>query len=297
MWLWIVLICNHTAVWRLLYFTMCAKRTEALSRHRRCSKQNSATIFVVSTGCVVKLSFWPTLTLPFYEFFSVWLNIRAQWRNATIVQCTYLFLWSLMFKCKLEPNNIHNQAAKSKNWLFSQLIQMCLQYSERCRCFCNKLISMCASVCVYSAPVHLHVWTLFPQCSRVKYKREIWHFQESLLQAAALDLFPRTALFWKNHCIVIFYYSYDPLEVPQLPFLSGTLLPPFSSSSSLQCTAWPHSFTALITSKHSFPPHLSLSLLSSYTQHKPLTHSARCLPPLPWSTYFQLFFMLKKTVV
>lgn len=79
---------------------------------------------------------------------------------------------------------------------------------------------MCSCcVCPHRAPVHLHVWAPFPQRSRVKYKGEIWHFQESLLQAAALDLFPRTALFWKNHCIVIFYYSYDPLEVPQLPFL------------------------------------------------------------------------------
>lgn len=84
-----------------------------------------------------------------------------------------------------------------------------------CVCECGVGVLMCPR----SAPVHLHVWAPFPQCSRVKYKGEIWHFQESLLQAAALDLFPRTALFWKNHCIVIFYYSYDPLEVPQLPFL------------------------------------------------------------------------------
>lgn len=91
-----------------------------------------------------------------------------------------------------------------------------------------------------SAPVHLHVWTPFPQCSRVKYKGEIWHFRESLLQAAALDLFPRTALFWKNHCIVIFYYCYDPLEVPQLPFLwhiasfaSLLFLPPVRSLATL----------------------------------------------------------------
>lgn len=134
---------------------------------------------------------------------------------------------------------------------------------------------VCVCRCPHSAPVHLHVWTPFPQCSRVKHKREIWHFQESLLQAAALDLFPQTALFWKNHCIVIFYYPYDPLEVPQLPFLWHfallLFLPPVQRLATL-------ARRPLLPRSTCFPPHLSLSPLSSYTQHKPLTRSARRLP-------------------
>lgn len=148
--------------------------------------------------------------------------------------------------------------------------------------------------CVHGAPVHLCVWTPFPQCRRVKYKTEIWHFQESLLQAAALDLFPRTALFWKNHSIVIFYYSYDPQEVPQLPFLWHfaflVFLPPVQSLATLiHCSLLPRSTTSLLTSLCPF------SLLTLNTNRWPTAPAAS--PPLPWSTYFQLFFMLKKTVV
>lgn len=152
----------------------------------------------------------------------------------------------------------------------------------------------CVCRCVHGAPVHLCVWTPFPQCRRVKYKTEIWHFQESLLQAAALDLFPRTALFWKNHSIVIFYYSYDPLEVPQLPFLWHfaflLFLPPVQSLATLaHCSLLPRSTTSLLTSLCPF------SLLTLNTNRWPTAPAAS--PPLPWSTYFQLFFMLKKTVV
>lgn len=143
---------------------------------------------------------------------------------------------------------------------------------------------MCVRVkvflCVHSAPVHLHVWTAFPQCSRAKYKRVIWHFQESLLQAAALDLFPQTGLFWKNHCIVIFYYSYDPLEVLQLPFLWHfasfaflLFLPP------AQCFG-PHSFAAFVTSKTSPPTPTSLCpfpLLTLNTNHWPAAPAASLL--------------------
>lgn len=170
---------------------------------------------------------------------------------------------------------------------------MCLQ-----RWFCS---SLCACECVGVHAVHLSIYMserLFPQCSRVKYKGEIWHFQESLLQAAALDLLPRTALFWKNHCIVIFLWLLWSPRSPTIAsplalcFLRSPPLPP--SSAGLGYARSP----PLVTSKHSFPPHLSVSLLSPYTPHKPPTHGAPPPPSSPpWSTYFQLLFMLKKTVV
>lgn len=168
---------------------------------------------------------------------------------------------------------------------------MCLQCDKH---FCNNLsecmhVCVCMCVCVgfvmcpHCAPVHLHVWTPFPQCSRVKYKGEIWHFQGSLLQAAALDLFPRTALFWKNHCIVIFYYSCDPLEVPQLPFLwhfASSAFPPLPpSSAELGHTRspplLPQSGAFLLTSL------CPLSLLTLNTNRWPTAPAA---PPPPPST-------------
>lgn len=134
----------------------------------------------------------------------------------------------------------------------------------------------------------------FPQCSRVKYKGDIWHFQESLLQAAALDLFLWTALFWKNHCIVIFYYACDPLESPTIASPSGTLLP-FSVPPLPPLAALVHRPRPLKAQLPSSPlsvPSLLLHLTQTADPQRP--------PPpllLPWSTYFQLFFMLKKTVV
>ena len=69
---------------------------------------------------------------------------------------------------------------------------------------------------------------------------------------------------------------------PTIAFSSGTLLPSPSSSSSLQCRARPRSLTApSFPQSAAFPPHLSLSPLSSYTRLQPLTHSARRPPPPP----------------
>lgn len=161
---------------------------------------------------------------------------------------------------------------------------------------CNKLYDCSMGrflMWLLNAPAHLHVWMPFPQCSRVKYKGDTWHFRGSLLQAAAFDLFLWTALFWKNHCIVIFYCSYDPLEVPQLPFLWH--FASFSSPSSAELghtrspPSYPQSTASLFTSLCAF------SLLTLNTNRWPTAPAAS--PPLPWSTYFQLFFMLKKTVV
>lgn len=180
------------------------------------------------------------------------------------------------FKCKLQPNNINTRdffmALKPKNLLK----QVCLQ-----RWFCN---SLCVCECVGVHAVHLSIYMsecLFPQCSRVKYKGEIWHFQESLLQAAALDLLPRTALFWKNHCIVIFYDSYDPLEVPQLPllwhfasFALPLFLPPVRSLATLvHRPLLPQSTASLLTSLCPFSP------LTLHTNRRPTAY--RRLPPLP----------------
>lgn len=118
----------------------------------------------------------------------------------------------------------------------------------------------------------------FPQCSGVKYNTTVWHFLQSLLQAAVLDLFP-PKLHFSGKIIVLwfFYCSPDPQEVPQLPSLWRFC---FSSSSSLQRGAWPRS--PLVTSAHILPPHLFLSPLSSNRWPSPAaSFSPSSSPPDP----------------
>lgn len=144
-------------------------------------------------------------------------------------------------------------------------------------------------MCSQSAPVylHVHVWVPFPQCSRVNYKAEIWNYQESLLQAAALDLFPRTALFWKNHCIVIFLLVLWSPRRPTIAFplaLCSPRLPPLPPTSAQLGHArspplLPQSPASLLTSLCPFSP-LTLNtnrwptaLAASLLSHDPLTSS------------------------
>lgn len=141
---------------------------------------------------------------------------------------------------------------------------------------------------LHNAPAHLHVWMPFPQCSRVKYKGDIWHFQESLLQAAALDLFLWTALFWKNHCIVIFLLLSQSPRSPTIAFplalcfLSSLppSVPPVQRSATLvhrPCTlkstaslfTSPCAFSPLTLNTNRWPAAPATSLLS----HDPLTSS------------------------
>lgn len=79
------------------------------------------------------------------------------------------------------------------------------------------------------------------------------------------------------YCDFILYYALNPQKVPELPLLChpDSLAFRFSLSDVKLC------HVALLPSKSSLPRHCSLCLLPSYTQHKPLTHSAHCLPPLP----------------
>lgn len=133
-------------------------------------------------------------------------------------------------------------------------------------------------MCPHSAPAHLHVWTAFPQCSRIKYKGVIWHFQESLLQAAASDLFPPNCTFLEKSFYCDFLLLLRSPRSPPIAFplalsvFRFPLLPPFSA-------ALGHTRSlALVTSKYSFPPHLSLSfsLLTLNTNRWPT--APHCLP-------------------
>lgn len=133
--------------------------------------------------------------------------------------------------------------------------------------------------CSHSAPVHRHIWTSFPQCSRVKYKREIWHFQESLLPAAALDLFPRTALFWKNHSIVIFLLLLWSPRSPTIAFplaLCFPLLPPLPPSSA----------ELGLTRSPPLLPRSTASLLTSLCPFSLLTLNTNRWPTAPAASLF-----------
>lgn len=72
----------------------------------------------------------------------------------------------------------------------------------------------------------------------------------------------------KDHCIVTSYYCYDPLEVPQLPFL---FLPTVLHLATL--VHWPCYLTAQL-------PSSPLPVLLCYTVHKALTRCAATSPSL-----------------
>lgn len=121
-------------------------------------------------GYIVELSFWPTLTLPCYEshYLCGW-----SWEHSAdmpLLSSVHISFYENSFKCKLDSNNINNQA------LFCCWIQkvtlkslpMCLQYNT-CRWFSNKFYAcMPVCECVGVHIVHLSIYMserLFPQCS------------------------------------------------------------------------------------------------------------------------------------
>lgn len=260
---------------------MCAKRAEALSRHR--SKQNAGTIFC---SCRAKL-------LTNFDFALLW----TPWEHSAdvpLLSGVHISFYEDSFKCKLEPNNINNQAV-FWHWKQSQPIQMCLQYNKSWW-FCNNL---CACVCE-----HLSIYmSAFPTVQQGEVQgRDLTLSRVFITSSCFRFISPNCTFLEKSlYCdfLLLLWSPRSPtIAFPLWHFASFAFLlflPPVQSLATLV-----HRPPLLPLSSAS-PLHLSLSLLSSYTQHRPLTHKRSPPPPpaspLPWSTYFQLFFMLKKTVV
>lgn len=123
-------------------------------------------------------------------------------------------------------------------------------------------------MCPHSAPVHLHIY----MSERRSHSGAGWSTRErfdtfkSLYYKQLLSIyFPKLHFSGKIIVLWFFYYSYDPLEVPQRPFpwhLALFCFPPLPP-----CAGLGHAYPlALLPRSTTSLPHLSLSLLS-FTLH------------------------------
>lgn len=161
---------------------------------------------------------------------------------------------------------------------------------------------MCKYEYNYSVWLYFDVWTLCtcpsPLClSNIKNKT--FHTFRSLFYKQLIQIyFPKLHFIGKKtneipYIFQTFYFCKSVKVLHPLSFLAFCIRPSFFSSSSIRCAAWPRCpFTPKIPA--------SLFLMSSLFLHStsrwPSAHAAS-LPSHAWSTYFQLFFMLKTTVV